>query len=67
MPGFKHPLHNQTFELLEDGNVRVEDLDTNQFGIFRPNDCTCVAGELRFADWHYLRWVGGRKVKAGLF
>ncbi len=67
MPGFKHPLYNQTFELLEDGNVRVEDLGTNRHGIFRPDDCTLVSGDLRFADWHYLRWVGGRKVNAGLF
>ena len=55
----KHPVKNQTFELLEDGTVRVEDLDQKLTGIFR-REGKRVSGELRFADPQMLDWVGGR-------
>ena len=67
MAGWRHPLREQTYELLDDGNVKVVDLVSGGFGVFRSDDCPGVEGELRFAAWHYVRWVGGRKVAGGLF
>jgi hypothetical protein len=55
----KHPVKNQTFELLDDGTVRVEDLDAKISGIFLRNG-TRVSGDLRFADPQMLDWIGGR-------
>jgi hypothetical protein len=55
----RHPLKNQLFEQMPDGQVRVEDLDTGQVGFFdrfgKP-----ISGELTYADPQLLGWVGGR-------
>jgi len=55
----KHPMKNQTFQLLQDGTVLVEDLDTSSSGIFQRNGKR-VSGELKFADPHFLDWIAGR-------
>lgn len=53
----RHPLKNQTYELLADGTVRVEDHDQHKAGIFRA-DGRWIEGELKYADPHLLEWVG---------
>jgi hypothetical protein len=57
----KHPVKNQTFELLDDGNVRVEDLDEGTYGIFTRQG-RHVDGDLGFADLQMLDWIGGRAI-----
>jgi hypothetical protein len=55
----RHPLYNQLFEQLPNGEVRVEDLDTGEVGFFdrfgRP-----LRGELKYADPQLIGWVGGK-------
>jgi hypothetical protein len=60
----QHPVKNQTFELLDDGTVRVEDLDAKTSGIFLRNGRR-VSGDLRFADPQMLDWIGGRAAADG--
>lgn len=55
----KHPVKNQTFELLDDGTVLVQDLDDNISGTFLRSGKK-VSGELKFADPQMLNWIGGR-------
>ncbi len=55
----KHPLRNQTFELLDDGTVRVEDLDAGTYGLFTRRG-RHLEGELGFADPQMLDWIGGK-------
>ena len=52
----KHPLSGATYELREDGNVRVENNGIS--GIFRSNG-QYLSGELRQADPHLLLWMAG--------
>ena len=55
----RHPLFNQLFEQMPDGQVRVEDLDTGQVGFF-DRFGKAISGELTYADPQLLGWVGGR-------
>jgi hypothetical protein len=55
----KHPVKNQTFELLDDGTVLVEDLDAKTSGTFLRSGKK-VSGDLGFADPQMLNWIGGR-------
>jgi hypothetical protein len=55
----RHPVKNQTFELLDDGTVLVEDLDQHISGTFLRSGKK-VSGRLGFADPQMLDWVGGR-------
>jgi hypothetical protein len=55
----RHPLVNQLFEQMPDGQVRVEDLDTGQVGFF-DRFGKAISGELTYADPQLLGWVGGR-------
>jgi hypothetical protein len=55
----RHPLYNQLFEQMPDGQVRVEDLDTGQVGFF-DRFGKAISGELTYADPQLLGWVGGR-------
>ncbi len=52
----KHPLSGATYELRDDGHVRVENNGIS--GIFRFNG-QCLSGELRQADPHLLLWMAG--------
>ena len=54
-----HPIRNQTFELLDDGTVKVEDLDTGTSGTFTRKG-NHLQGDLAFADPQMLDWIGGR-------
>lgn len=54
-----HPIRNQTFELLEDGTVKVEDHDAGTEGIFTRQG-RHLAGSLGFADPQMLDWIGGK-------
>ncbi len=57
----KHPLSGATYELREDGHVRVENNGIS--GIFRFNG-QYVSGELRQADPHLLLWMAGPQLPA---
>ncbi len=60
----RHPFRNQTYRLLDDGTIEVEDLDSRTTGRF-DRFGAALAGELRFADPHLLDWVGGRALMEG--
>jgi hypothetical protein len=57
MRGLRHPLSGATYELDEDGAVRVtKDGREGRFGA----DGRWLEGELRTADAHLCQWIGGQ-------
>ena len=55
----KHPIKNQTFELLDDGTIKVVDRDAGTEGIFSRLG-RHLDGTLGFADPQMLDWIGGK-------
>jgi hypothetical protein len=58
MRTIRHPLSGATYDLLEDGTVRVEARD-GAVGIFDPRG-NWISGEHKHADPHLCLWIGGR-------
>lgn len=58
MPTLRHPIRNESYELLENGTIRVVNHDLGLEGIFAGNG-TWLSGDLRFAEKHMVEWVGG--------
>ena len=55
-----HAITGATYELADDGLVRVTERDGRE-GLFHP-DGRWASGDLRFADPHLIDWVGGKKL-----
>jgi hypothetical protein len=58
MRGLRHPLSGATYELDEDGAVRVTAKD-GRAGRFTATG-RWLEGELRAADAHLCQWIGGQ-------
>lgn len=61
---FRHAFTGRIYELIDDGHVRVTDPDSGAEGIFSA-DGDWVSGELRDADFHMVRHVGGAQAAGG--
>ena len=59
MRKMRHALTGAIYEIDEDGLVRVE--ENGVVGTFRE-DGSWVSGELRSADPHMCKWVGGQQL-----
>ena len=59
MRRLRHPMTGATYELQDDGLVRVEASD-GRVGLF-DKEGRWQAGDLRFADPHVCDFVGGRR------
>ena len=61
---FRHAFTGHVYELLEEGRVKVTDPATSAEGIFDANG-DWISGEIRTADFHMVRHVGGAHAAAG--
>ena len=52
----EHPITEDTYELLPDGTVRVEEHVTGHAGIFGPG-AKWISGELRHADQQMIQFL----------
>lgn len=53
-----HPFSGFVYRAIGDEKVRVEDPNSNRFGIFHWNGIW-IEGDLKHADPHFLRFIGG--------
>lgn len=60
MRTLKHPLSGATYDLLDDGFIRVESR-TGVVGIF-DKDGRWQSGELKQCDPHMCVWIGGKEL-----
>jgi hypothetical protein len=60
MRTIRHPLSGATYDLLDDGTVRVETRD-GRVGIFDHRG-HWLSGENKHADPHLCLWIGGKEL-----
>ncbi len=60
MRTIKHPLSGATYDLTEQGTIRVE--KNGQWGEFTEHG-VWLAGEIKQADPHLCLWIGGRELE----
>jgi len=60
MRTIRHPLSGGTYDLQEDGTIRVVDRD-GRVGVFDKTG-TWLSGDVRQADPHLCLWIGGKEL-----
>ena len=60
MRTIKHPLSGATYDLTEDGTIRVVTED-GRTGVFDANG-RWLSGDTRHADPHLCLWIGGKEL-----
>jgi hypothetical protein len=60
MRTIRHPLSGGTYDLTEEGTIRVVDRD-GRVGVFDATG-TWISGDLKQSDPHLCLWIGGKEL-----